>query len=205
VGVDAIDSGTWRRRMRWRLRGALTWPLFIALTAIEVLLIHFYPIAGDRTSPVAALLIAGFTNWFVVAVAAPLWARWRRRSAAPTRPLEVVTDRAAVAMLLAVALLFGLAAAVNHASVAASQRDDAAMRTAVARTIHARFRAYSGGLDRLDIDRPAPDLYRTCVPGLDPGRPLCMYVKTDRSPPSVTIDPDHTPNAQVFGPGPTDR
>ena len=203
--VDAIDTGAWRRRMRWRLRGAWTWPLFVALTAIEALLIHLYPIAGDRTSPVAALLIAGFANWLVVAVAAPLWARWRRHRAAQTAPLDVVTDRAAVTLLLAVGVLFVTLAALNHASVAASERDDDAMRAAVVRTVHAHFRAYSGGLNRLDIDRPAPHLYRTCVPGLDPRRPLCMYVKTDQSPPNVHIDPDRRPNALVFGPGPADR
>jgi hypothetical protein len=205
VNVDAIESGAWRRRLRWRLRGAWTWPLFIGLTAAEAALIHFWPIAGDRTSPIAALLIAGFANWLLVAVAAPLWARWQRRYRRVSQPLEVVTDRAAAILMAGLGVLFVALAALNHGAVAATQREDAAMRAAVARTVRTRFRAYAGGLHRLDIDRPAPHLYRTCVPGLDPRRPLCMYVKTDQSPPSVTIDPDRVPNALVFGPGPPDR
>jgi len=38
-------------------------------------------------------------------------------------------------------------------------------------------------------------MYRTCVPGEDPERPLCLFVETDQSPPGVTRDPERIPNA----------
>lgn len=202
--MGAIDSGAWRRRMRWRLRGALTWPLFVVLTVLEAVAIHLWPIAGDRTGPVAALLLAGFVNWMAVAVGAPLLARWRRRRRAPSEPLAIATDRAATGLLCGVAVVFAVAAGLNHSNVTARGREDAAMRLAVLRVVDARFPAYLSGLTRLDVDRPADHLYRTCVTGLDPQRPLCMYVETDRTPARVRIDSDRRPNAALFGPGPAD-
>ena len=37
-------------------------------------------------------------------------------------------------------------------------------------------------------------MYRTCVPGADPERPLCLFVRTDQDPPAVTRDRDRVPN-----------
>ncbi len=48
--------------------------------------------------------------------------------------------------------------------------------------------------------KPGPGLYRTCVPGPDPARSLCVIVKTDQSPPGVTRDTSQEPNRQVAGP-----
>ena len=41
--------------------------------------------------------------------------------------------------------------------------------------------------------KPGPDLYRTCLPGPDPERSLCVIVTTDQSPPGVTLDRSQEP------------
>src|SRR5213076_1553554 len=66
-------------RLRWRLRGAWMWPAFVALTVADALLLHQLPIATDGVDVVPALLLAGFLNLVVVAVAAPLAGRLLRR------------------------------------------------------------------------------------------------------------------------------
>ena len=40
------------------------------------------------------------------------------------------------------------------------------------------------------------ELFRTCVPGRDPKRWLCLIVDTSTSPPSVKRDPNREPNAR---------
>ena len=42
--------------------------------------------------------------------------------------------------------------------------------------------------------RVEDDLYRTCVPGPDPKRWLCLYVNTEQRPAGVTLDHDRAPN-----------
>ena len=43
------------------------------------------------------------------------------------------------------------------------------------------------------------DLYRTCVPGEDPDRWLCLFVFTDQNPPGLREDTNRAPNS-TYGP-----
>jgi len=52
----------------------------------------------------------------------------------------------------------------------------------------------------MDTWKPGQDLYRTCVPGSDPSRNLCVIVRTDQSPPGVTLDRSQEPNRTLAGP-----
>jgi hypothetical protein len=200
--MDALRRGPSLTRLRWRLRGALTWPLFVALTALEAVALHLWPVAGGSTSIIGAFLFAGFVNLIAVAAVAPLLARAVRRRSGPVVPLEVVTDRVAARLLVGVALLFAVGAAVNHSSVVAGRSERDAMKGAVYRVVEHQYPRYRTGLARVDVDKPAPHLFRACVPGSDPHRALCLYVRTDESPPGVIVDADHTPNSVYFG---TDR
>lgn len=199
--MDGVDSGAWQTRMRWRLRGALTWPLFVVLTAVEAVVAHQLPIAGTGMSIIALLLIAGTINWLVVAVAAPLIALALRRSSAPRAPLAIVTDRVAAIGLLAVAVGFVAAGIAHRPSVTRAHREQSAVHGAVARYVVSQARRYTAGLDRIDFVGQGTGLYRACVPGADARHALCLWVRTDESPPGVTVDPDHTPNRLLFGPG----
>ena len=62
---------------------------------------------------------------------------------------------------------------------------------------------YDTRLDSMTALQLEDHLYRACVPGPDPARALCAFVKTGQREPSVTPDPDETPNSTYrFNPGP---
>ncbi len=63
--------------------------------------------------------------------------------------------------------------------------------------------AYLRNLARMTTWKAGPHLYRTCLPGPDPAKHLCVYVTTDQSPAGVTRDSSQEPNAVVAGPGET--
>jgi hypothetical protein len=156
----------WTRRLRWRMRGAWQWPVFVAM----------------------------FFNLLAVAVVGPLLGvRLRRRR--PDLPRLIASDYAstAVLVLICVALLAG---GIAHRPAVAAERADLA--AVVARTHDYVLRsqpAYSDGLAAIDAMRVEEDLYRSCVPGPDPRRWLCVFVSTDQRPAGVTEDPDRAPNA----------
>src|SRR5690348_17638430 len=101
-------ESVWWPRLRWRMRGAWQWPAFAVLTAVDALLLARLPFRGDGADALGAVLLAGFFNLLVVAVAAPLvgvLVRLRRRDL----PGVVARDYAGTALLAAVtcALLAG--------------------------------------------------------------------------------------------------
>lgn len=193
--------GLWRSRLRWRLRGATLWPAFGLAIVVDAVLLHALPIAGDGgPGPVAAVLLATFFNLLVVAVGAPLGGLVLRRRH-PALPRLIADDRAGTVLLggMAVALA---ALGLLHRPALIAERDDfraqsAAVRLWVATQAPA---AYRGNVALADTWHPGPDLYRTCIPGPDPHRALCLLVFTDQHPPSVQRDPDERPNSVVAGP-----
>src|SRR5919206_485942 len=93
------------RRLRWRLRGALLWPAFVVVTLGEMLLLHWLPVAGDDTSLLEGLLLAGCLNVIAVALVGGLGgAALRRRR--PDLPKVVADNYAGTAALGAVAAAF---------------------------------------------------------------------------------------------------
>jgi hypothetical protein len=190
----------WRKRLRWRLRGASQWPTFAVLLPVDAILLHVLPIAGDsQPGVVPALLLSGFFNLVVVAALTPLaGARLRRRR--PGMPKVVADDRAGTWLLLGLAVAL-VAAGVAHRPALHAARDDfAAQMAAVRRYVAAHAPPeYRRNIDRADTWKQAPELYRTCVPGPDPDRALCLIVQTGRSRPGVVLDPDQQPNAKVAG------
>src|SRR5689334_10078990 len=98
----------WTRRLRWRLRGALMWPLFAILTVGDALLLHFLPPNTTGIRLIPGLVIASFANLFLIGAIAPFIAR---RLAARERqahrhelrepiPREVLLDRSAAVLLI---------------------------------------------------------------------------------------------------------
>ena len=53
-----------------------------------------------------------------------------------------------------------------------------------------------------DTVRMDADLFRTCVPGGQPDRALCLLVDTSQSPPGVTLDRSRAPNGRSAPPTP---
>ena len=114
-------------------------------------------------------------------------------------PLAVVQDRVATSAMAALALVLALVGVAHHSAVAASREAMAenlrAVRAYVVRQGPPEYRA---GLGAENVWKQKEDFYRTCVPGPDPGRSLCLYVDTDGIA-TVTRDPDQQSNARIAG------
>ncbi|HVL95834.1 MAG TPA: hypothetical protein VM266_08235 [Solirubrobacteraceae bacterium] len=189
-----MERARWTR-LRWRLRGAWQWPTFAACTAGEAVLLDALPIWGNGPGGlVPALLLAGFMNLAVVALAAPLAGRLLRRRR-PDLPRPIAVDYAGTALLGLLALALVTAGVANHSRVRREREARAQQATAVAHYVAAQAADYRGRLREADTLRLEADVYRTCVPGPDPKRWLCLFVETDQEPPGVTRDPDSTPNS----------
>jgi hypothetical protein len=193
--------GLWRARLRWRLRGATLWPAFYVAIVVDAVLLHVLPIAGDGAPGVVpAVLLAAFFNLLVVAAGAPLAGMWLRRRR-PALPRMIADDRAGTALLAVVAVvLAGLG--VLHRPALNAARDAFGEQAAAVRAWVATQAppAYRANVNRADTWKQGPNLYRTCVPGPDPRRALCLIVFTDQHPPAVQRDPDQRPNSVVAGP-----
>jgi hypothetical protein len=191
-------------RLRWRRRGAWQWPTFAAAVAGEAVLLHLLPIS-DGTGVVAAVLLAGFLNLAILAGAGPLTGIAVRRRR-PDLPRVVARDYAATGlMVMAAAVIVGLGIAHRpalRAAAAAFRAQSDAVRSYV--KLHASD-DYRRRIDGADTWRLDANLYRTCVPGADPARRLCLIVNTAISPPGITIDPNMAPNSTYLGPSAVGR
>jgi len=172
------------------------WPAFVALTVADALLLHQLPIATDGVDVVPALLLAGFLNLVVVAVAAPLAGRLLRRRR-PDLPRAVAADDAGAVLLAAVAGVLLVGGLLHRPAVERAERDlrvqAAAARAFLVTSAPAAVRAR---LARADTIRLAGGFYRTCVPEGQPRRAFCVFVRTTQDPPVVRLDPDRSPNAE---------
>ena len=185
----------WVSRLRWRLRGAWQWPAFGVLTVIDAVLLTRLPFYGEGPGTlVAGLLVAGFANLLAVAVIGPL-AGLRLRRRRPDLPKLIATDYASTAVLALICAGFLAGGLIHRPAVAAERADVAAVVASTHDYVVAQDPGYRDGLAAMDAMRIEEDLYRSCVPGPDPQRWLCLFVTTDQSPPGVTADPDQAPNA----------
>ena len=200
---DRRAERLWLTRLRWRLRGALLWPAFFALLAVDAVALVLLPPYGDDGPGDlgGAVLLAGFANLLVVAVLAPLAARVLRRVRASWRalPSVIAVDRAGTGLLLGLTLTLLVAGILHRPAVADQAEDREAVAVAVHTYVNASAPEYARGLAAADRMRIEPELYRACVPGEDPLRPLCLFISTDQRPASVTVDPDKAPNAMYRG------
>jgi hypothetical protein len=185
----------WVRRLRWRMRGAWQWPTFAVLTVVDALLLTQLPFYDEGPgSLVAGLLVATFFNLLAVAVVGPLLGvRLRRRR--PDLPRLIAADYASTAVLLVITVALLAGGLAHRPAVAAERADVAAVVSSTHDYVERREPEYREGLTRMDAMRVEEDLYRSCVPGADPRRWLCLFVSTDQHPPGVAADPDQAPNA----------
>jgi len=181
--------------MRWRLRGAWLWPAFVVLTVLEMGLLHWLPIAGEGTGLIPALLLAGCLNVIAIAVLGGIGGRLLRR-ARHDLPKVVADDYAGLAALALVAAAFVVAGLVHRPELIADReafgRQSLAVRLWVQANADDFARAHVDSADSVQIDT---DLYRTCVPGPDPKRWLCLIVDTSREPPRIRRDASRESNA----------
>jgi hypothetical protein len=199
------DERLWLSRLRWRLRGAWQAPVFVLATLAEAVLLNRLPIAGDEgLDPFGALLAAAFANLAVVAVVAPLLARAVRRGGREGRsaamPIAIATDRMAarlMVLLVGVVLAAGL---LHRGEVQDSRAEYRAQLNAVrAYLAHQAPPEYRASIGLENVWKQGDDFYRTCVPGRERRRSLCLFVDTTGPVVSVTRDPDQQSNARIAG------
>lgn len=182
-------------RLRWRLRGAWQWPLFIAAVPVEAVLLNELPVFGDGAGGlVPGLLLAGFLNLILVAVPAPLLGRLLRRRR-PDLPRGVAGDYAGSALIVGALVGLVVAGLLHRPVVQERAGDRRAQLGAVHDYVVSQEPAYEPGLPAADTLELADDLYRTCVPEPAGGRPLCLFVETDQDPPGIRRDDERVPNA----------
>src|SRR3712207_3872702 len=190
-GVEPL----WRARLRWRMKGAWLWPAFCVLTPLEAVVLNELPYYGTRGpgSLAAGFLLAGLFNLVLVAVVAPV-AAWTLRRRRPDLPRVIARDTAGSVLLVAGLAALVIGGLVHRPVVLEAQGDAVAQFTAVHDYVVEREPAYRDALAVADTMRVEEDMYRTCLPGPDPRRWLCMFVRTDQDPPSVRVDGDRLPN-----------
>ncbi len=177
------------------MRGAWQWPAFAAFTVVDGILLSELPFYDDGPgSVVGGMLLAGFANIIVVAVLAPLVGR-RLRRRRPDLPRLVASDYAGTGLLALIAVVLFLGGLLHRPAVAAERANLAAVALATHEYVFAQAPEYKRGVGSIDALRVEEDLYRSCVPGPDPARWLCLFVTTDQSPPGVTLDGDRAPNS----------
>ncbi len=196
------DRAATLSRLRWRLRGAWLWPAFFALTVLDALVLRWLPIAGDDgTAFIPGLLLAGLCNLLAVAVIAPLVGR-RLRRRRPDLPKVVADDYAGTAVLVTLTALFVVLGVLHRPQIADDRADFTAQSQAARRYVEvsapAEHRRRLREADSIQLDE---ELFRTCVPGDDPDRWLCLYIDTSGHPATVTRDTSAEPNVVFSGAG----
>ena len=199
--MEDRDESMWRARLRWRLIGAWQVPAFVASTLLGAVLLNRLPVAGDDgLDLVGGFLLCGFFNLAVVGFLAPVTARIVQRRRPRPLPLAVLQDRVAttlMGLLAAALLLIGIG---HRAEVSESRREYVeqlgAVRAYVAHQGPPEFRA---GIGAEEVWKQKDGFYRTCVPGPDPRRNLCLYVDTEGIA-TVTRDDDMQSNSRIAGP-----
>ncbi len=191
----------WLTRMRWRMRGAWLWPAFVVLTLAEGVLLEVLPISGDGPGGVLpGVLLAGFANLILIAAVAPL-AGHRLRKRRPDLPRVVAQNYAGTALLVALFAALVAGGLIHRPAVLDAQDDLRAQAAAVHDYVISQAPEYRPGIALVDAIRIEDDLYRSCVPGPDPKRWLCLFVNTEQRPAGVTLDKDRSPNSGYRGPG----
>ncbi|MDX6704625.1 MAG: hypothetical protein QOI48_471 [Solirubrobacteraceae bacterium] len=181
-------------RLRWRLRGAWLWPGFVVLTLLEMVLLHWLPLAGQGTDFIPALLLAGSLNLIAVALLGGLGGRALRR-VRRDMPKVVADNYAGTTILALMAATFVTVGLVHRPEVIDRRKAFSRQSQAVQRWVQANGDDFAAAhVRRADTLTIEEDLWRTCVPGPDPKRWLCLIVDTSQSPPGITRDPNRESN-----------
>jgi hypothetical protein len=171
-------------RLRWRLRGAWLWPLFVVLALADGVIHYKLPITGDEAGSLpGGVLLGVVVNLIaIVVLAGPLGdvVRWFR----PDMPKVVARNYAGALTTIAVTAVL-LGAGLVHRHVV--NGDLYALRDATARA-EAYIGAHAQPQFQKDLNRLStyevqpPEIYRTCATSDSTTLPkyYCVVVNRDR-------------------------
>jgi hypothetical protein len=198
----------WTHRLRWRMRGALMWPLFAILTIGDGLLLHFLPPNRTGVRLIPGLIIAMFANLFLVGVVAPfiarrLVARERQAHKAEGRepvPPEVFLDRSASSLLIVATIGLAIAGLGNRPVIVSETKATEENARLVESYVNAHGTAeVKANLQTANSKRLSDGTFRTCINLNDRSKAFCMYVDTKKK--TVVPDASQRPNSVEFGGG----
>lgn len=166
-------------RARWRWRGALLWPTFVATILADGAIARWRPFVGDRQSFAGGALAGAIADLLAVVLCSTalglLLRRWR--SDMPRVVARNYGGTFAVLLISAGLLAIGLA---RHGGIVGRQRalDDAIVRAQafIGAQAPAEFRVNATDTDTYTIQSGV--LYRTCVPSRYRQRYYCVIVKS---------------------------
>jgi hypothetical protein len=194
----------WASRLRWRLRGAWMWPVFVVATLVDGFVLHELPplrfgFSEVGLTLVAGILIATFGNLILIGAVAPWLARRlvQRQQAAPGPAVsrqtlrEVTTDRVGTALL--VVGFFGvLASGLASIPLINGETDD---RNRAARALVDYVEAHAPAEIQRNQDSGAVETarlgdgyFRSCIPFDDRSRSYCVFIDVNKHPTQVRKD-----------------
>lgn len=206
-----VEERFWTHRLRWRLRGSSwLWPAYAAAVAVDAVILHFLPPVGTDQqinapaglNVIGDLIVAGFTNLFLVAVIAPWLAKRLSQRAVPEGeimpPYELHLGRTA-AILMAVAGVGLVIAGLGNrplivSETKATQTNAELIRDYVFNSGNAEMRR---NLETANTARLSSNFFRTCISNDHRTKYWCFFVDTSRDPAKLTVDHDRRPNSLV--------
>ena len=206
-----VEERFWTHRLRWRLRGAQwLWPAFALAVVVDAAILHFLPPVGSEqqiNAPeglnlIGDLIVAGFTNLFLVAVIAP-WLAKRLTDrpvpeGEPPRPYELHYGRAAV-ILMAIAGLGLVVVGLGNRPliVSETQATETNARLVQEYVMNHGNAEMKRNLDTANTARLASNFFRTCIANDHRTSYWCFFVDTKADPAKLTRDTDTRPNSLV--------
>lgn len=168
-------------RLRWRLRGAWLWPLFVVLTFADGLLVYELPLTGNAASFVGGVLLGAILNLLaIIALTGPVGRLIRRRHG--DMPWVVARDYAGAMATIAVTAGLLAAGLFHHHVIAANLNalEDATARAQAYIGDHAPAQ-FQKNLERLSTyEVQPPEIYRTCATDPRTARNYCVVVNRSR-------------------------
>lgn len=196
-----MDGAAWLARARWRRSGAWLWPAFVAATALDAVVGHELPPAGDGETVYGAAILACLLNLIaVLLLSRPLGAVFKAMR--PDLPSVVSRDYGGTMAVAIVALgILGVGLA-HRSSMQAEQRAqaDAIVRAQawIGDRAPAEFRRHLALVSTMAIQPGS--IYRECVIGTRPTHTYCVIVKLGLPFARSVTFAGHEPNA-VLGAG----
>jgi hypothetical protein len=206
-----VEERFWTHRLRWRLRGASwLWPAFGVAVVVDAAILHFLPPVGSEqqlNAPaglnlVGDLIVAGFTNLFLVAAIAPWLARRLSERPVPEGqippPYELHYGRTA-AILMAVAAAGLVVAGLGNRPLIVSETKATETNARLVRehVMNSGNAEMKRNLETANTARLASDFFRTCIANDHRTRYWCFFVDTQADPPKLSRDADSRPNSLV--------
>jgi hypothetical protein len=206
-----VEERFWTHRLRWRLRGASwLWPAFFAAVVVDAAILHYLPPVGsdqqinapDGLNLVGDLILAGFTNLFLVAVIAPWLAKRLTerpvREGEPKPPYELHFGRTA-AILMAVSSIGLVVAGLGNRPLIVSETKATETNARMVRdwVLSNGSTEMKRNLETANTARLSSNFFRTCIANDHRTSYWCFFVDTKADPAKLTRDHDTRPNSLV--------